>query len=133
MSVACWNVRGFHNPNRMGEVRKLIDKYKISCFGVLENKMLLSDLLKLERALDDKWKIISNVSCYFKCTIFVLIDGDSLDFNYISMSDQHITIELINTSKFKCNLTFVYAHNYVEIRKRLWKNLQEDAINIYRP
>lgn len=111
MSVACWNVRGFHNPNRMGEVRKLIDKYNISCFGVLENKLLLSEIMKLEKALDVRWKIISNVSCYFKCRIMVLIDGNSWDFNLISMSDQHISIELINSLKFKCNLTFVYAQN----------------------
>lgn len=66
MSFACWNVRGFHNPNRMIEVRKLIDKYKISCFVVLENKLLFSDIMKLERVLDNGWKIISNVSCHYK-------------------------------------------------------------------
>lgn len=49
------------------------------------------------------------------------------------MSDQHITIELINNLKFKCNLTFVYAQNFANLRTRLWKNLREDAINIYRP
>lgn len=133
MSIACWNVRGFHNPNRMKEVKHLINKFKISCFGVLENKLSFSDIKKLEKNVDYGWKIISNVSCYYKCRILVFIDGNSWDYNYISMSEQHITLELINISSFKCNISFVYAQNHEKLRKRLWTNLQEDAISIFRP
>ena len=54
MSIAAWNVRGFHKPNRNVEIWKMIGKYCISCFGILETKMSYLDILKLEKNLDKR-------------------------------------------------------------------------------
>jgi len=75
MSIACWNMRGFHNPNRKEEIKKLIGKHRISCFGIIEDKLSGFEIKSFEKLIDARWNIISNVSCYYKCRILVMIDN----------------------------------------------------------
>jgi len=133
MSIATWNVRDFHDPNRKLELWRLINKFRISCFSILENKLTFPEIISFESTLDPRCKVLSNVSCYYKCRILVLLDSLMWYLNLISMSDQHITMELINVVGFKCNASFIYAHNFQELRKRPWSHVRDDAVYIFKP
>lgn len=94
MSFASRGVRGFHKPNRLCEVCKIIYLHSVTCFGIFENKLRCHEINELKQKMGPNWWTISNVSFYFVCRILVLIDKESQNFNIPSVSDQYIIREL---------------------------------------
>lgn len=87
MTIANWNVRGFHKPNKFVEVMRIVNQYKVTCFEILENKIKLRESGDLRDKLHINWEAVGNVSFYYRCRIFIFIDCDTWSHNISSMRD----------------------------------------------
>lgn len=54
MSIVCW--KGLHKPNRLNEVCRITNKFKMSYFGVLEKKLYFNKIMHLQSRLGAEWK-----------------------------------------------------------------------------
>lgn len=57
MSIVTWNVRGFHKFNRIMEVKRIIKSHNVGCFGVIEAKLMIHELVN-KHLMGNEWNIM---------------------------------------------------------------------------
>ena len=60
--LACWNVRGLNDPSKHVEVRNLTFDNKISCIGLIENKLSLDNIENICKSIWSNWNYMHNGS-----------------------------------------------------------------------
>ena len=122
--IACWNVRGLNDPSKHVEVRNLIFDNKISCFGLIENKLSLDNIDNVCKSIWPKWKYAHNSSGNSRSRILIGWNPEVWDLKVFDCSNQLIHVNLVShANDVSCYATFVYGSNYVQVRRSLWTDI----------
>lgn len=60
MSLITWNIRGLNDSNKIQVVKKLLGKKHVSFVGLLETRVRSSNVNKVTKKLEGKWRWIEN-------------------------------------------------------------------------
>lgn len=56
MIVCTWNVRGLNDPNKVVEVRRLLNVHKINVIALVETRVKEVKATKIQKKLGSSWK-----------------------------------------------------------------------------
>lgn len=123
--ISCWNVRGFNQPFKSKEMKKLIRENNIGLCGIIETRVAKHRVGDTFNKFFRRWDWFSNVeSCLKNCRIVVGWDPNSFEVMHLFETDQviHCLVkQKCSQEHFFCS--FVYAANDHIPRRLLWHSL----------
>lgn len=124
-SIFAWNMRGFNQPRKQKVVRYWVKAAKLSIGCLLETKVKEENFTKVFDAIFPRWSCVHNYSSHRLGRIWVCW-SDDVEVCPVSTSMQMITVWVrykASEDTFLCS--FVYASNYANERKELWREMEE--------
>ena len=123
-SIFAWNMRGFNQPRKQKAVRYWVKAAKLSIGCLLETKVKEEKFNKVFDATFPGWSYVHNYSSHRLGRIWVCW-SDDVEVCPVSTSMQMITVWVRykdSGDTFLCS--FVYASNYTNERKELWREME---------
>lgn len=124
MSGFFWNVRGLNKTSKHSVIKKWVAEQNFQFGCLIETRVKENKVQRLRSKLFNDWSILTNYEYNRRGRIWVLWRGD-VRLTPVYKSGQLITcsVKLVDhVDEFFCS--FVYASNFAEERKELWKELQ---------
>ncbi|KAJ6309528.1 hypothetical protein OIU77_015099 [Salix suchowensis] len=120
--LGSWNTWGINGPQKLRSVRNWINKYQLGIVGLLETKVSLNNLKKIEVGLNlSGWNFLSNITNADPCRILVGWDTSLFNLTLIHIDVQWITCKITSlASQESARITFVYGRNTHVDRRPLW-------------
>ena len=122
MSIILWNVRGL-NHSRISDVKFLLQSHQPSIVCLIETKVKTHNSHRITNFLPADWSSINNYDHDSHGRIWVLWNFNTWSCSLISSSDQYIIVRAPNKGGFDCIISFIYAHNFQNLRRQLWHDL----------
>ncbi|KAJ6402386.1 hypothetical protein OIU84_014473 [Salix udensis] len=107
-------------------VHQWVRKNKLDLFGILEPKVLASNLEAIHRNMDNQeWEYSSNIQAVNPCRILVGWNPNKVLVDNVRSEEQWLTCEITNKiTKDQFSVTFVYGYNSPTQRRNLWQYLR---------
>lgn len=86
MIVSSWNIKGLNNPLKQHEVVRLMKKYKMDIYDLLETKMLFSRFACMHKF------------CLTNCKFFTNVDVASTARIVVFWNPAMVKVDLLNSS-----------------------------------
>lgn len=126
IAIGSWNIRGLNRQRKQLAVHQWVRKNKLDLFGILEPKLLASNLETMQRNMDNQeWDYSSNIQAVNPCRILVRWNPSKLLVDCIRSEEQWLTCEVTNKiTKDQFSVTFMYGYNTPSQRRNLWHYLR---------
>ncbi|XP_058756104.1 uncharacterized protein LOC131629335 [Vicia villosa] len=123
--IVSWNVRGLNKSGKLREIRScLLELFPEICI-LIETRVKSNKADSIRNKLNLSGKVADNYSNDSNGRIWVIWNDGLVDFRVINSSSQHIHCGIYDThGSFRFWLTAIYAHNQLELRRRLWNNIE---------
>ncbi|KAF5176879.1 hypothetical protein FRX31_033535 [Thalictrum thalictroides] len=119
MKCISWNIRGIAKEDAQNRMRKLVRNYNPDYLGILEPMIFPKDIpYGCLQSLGLSQTILHNDRGDKKPNIWILYKNNCLVPQILSMSNQHITVEVNGVF-----LSVVHGHTYYVRRRELWERL----------
>ncbi|XP_056685776.1 uncharacterized protein [Spinacia oleracea] len=134
MIVCTWNVRGLNDPNKVVEVRRLLETNKISVIALLETRVKENKASKIQNKLGSCWKWEMNYSYSPKGRIWIGWRHSDVTFTMGLKTDQVIHGDLAaKDGNFTAQFTAVYGLHTIDHRRPLWTTLTQIGPRVIYP
>lgn len=97
MNVLAWNIRGLNMPLKQREVKKMVKRLKVSILGLVETRVKLENLVRIQAAMFPGWGIIHNYSSHRLGRIWLCWDLGKVSVEAIHIHEQMITCKVTST------------------------------------
>lgn len=130
MKCLSWNIRGFNDPQKLIELKKLLKEFKINIVGLLETKVKYRNFANFSKKFGTAWKWTHNYDYSSRGRIWLGWNSNDLIVDILM-----VTVQLIHCKVFirahNCEvlLTIVYGLHSIEARRPLWDDLVKVASN----
>ncbi|XP_062105698.1 uncharacterized protein LOC133817249 [Humulus lupulus] len=127
--IISWNVRGINSQQKQRLVKQFIATQRVGLVGLLKTRVKAQKLGALYLNLFTGWCFTSNNAWHSGGRIVVSWNPSSFNVNIIKCTSQliHLGVATVDNKNFFF-VTYVYAFNDEEGRKRLWKDLQDLSV-----
>ncbi|KAJ6325819.1 hypothetical protein OIU78_013006 [Salix suchowensis] len=130
--IGSWNTWGLNSSKKIWSVQNWIKSHHLDVIGLIETKVTLSNLPRVERNLNLlDWDFFSNATVDSPCRILVGWNTQAYSLTNFHYTPQWITCDaLSHKTQISTKLTFVYGHNSPSDRKPLWDYIVEPSPSI---
>jgi hypothetical protein len=123
MKVLIWKIRGLNKPFKHREVKKMVNRLKISILCLVETKVKQENVLKVKDAVIPRWEILHNYSAHWLGRIWVCWDPGIASIDAVDIHEQVITCKVIPIScRGPWMLSVVYGANQGPDRGKFCRN-----------
>lgn len=123
MMFISWNARGINTYFKPNQVLFLLNSFKPTVIGLVENELTTDKMSIVFFKLDQKGDLIHNNDFGLKGRIVLLWDKSVWNLTVLHKSTQQIACKLDNLGGDMMYLTGLYASNMVLDRENLWLQL----------
>ncbi|XP_058776813.1 uncharacterized protein LOC131651162 [Vicia villosa] len=130
--ILTWNVRELNKKERHLEIKAHLKRLQVPCMALLETKVKENNAARIRQTFGNDWDWIDNYDYHPNGRIWVMWKHKELKVKIQTKGDQFIHCELSDNYGHKlCLITFIYAHNQLMERKKLWKEIKDLANNVH--
>ena len=128
--IVSWNVRGLNKLGKIKEISSLLLHLQPTISILLETRVKENKAKKVRDKLNMHRSCIDNYSAHPNGRIWILWDDTKVDLKLHSMSSQHLHCGIYTvTGEFLFWLTAIYALNQLDMRRILWRKLENIHTN----
>ncbi|CAK8578493.1 unnamed protein product [Lathyrus sativus] len=132
--LVSWNIRGLNNVGKIREIRSRLQELKPAIIILIGTRVKEAKAKAVREKLMIYNKHIDNYKDHTNGRIWIHWDCNRVEVRLIQSSSQFIHCGVYdNCGGFKYWLTVVYAHNQLNKRRSLWKEIEHLSINIQGP
>lgn len=124
--LVSWNVRGLNKAGKLREISSHLLKLQPTIVVLIETRVKQEKAQKIRDKLCLKGRYLDNYNHHENGRLWIEWNDNKVDVRYVRSTSQFIhcgVYDLAGTFKFW--LTAIYAHNQLNERKKLWKDLEE--------
>ncbi|KAJ6319643.1 hypothetical protein OIU78_015120 [Salix suchowensis] len=124
-SLGAWNIRGLNSPLKQKSIHHWINKNKLDIVGILEPRILLANMAKVEKGLGlSSWQFVSNMHHGHLCRILVCWNPKRVSVCTVHTASQWVTCDVLSKEDgSSIRVTFVYGLNLPVERRAIWSYL----------
>lgn len=133
-NIAAWNIRGFNAASKKMAVKRMISKYKISYFFVIETRIFNNNSSSIIQGFNSDRKHVTNHDYAPNGRICCLWDSSIVYMQILWATDQ-IMMGTLKHKATNVTLTFwaTYESNEHYERMHMWNDLISFAANVQGP
>ncbi|CAK8537830.1 unnamed protein product [Lathyrus sativus] len=132
--LVSWNIGGLNKVGKIREIRSRLQELKLAIIILIETRVKEAKDKVVREKLMIYDKHIDNYKDHTNGRIWIHWDCNRVEVRFIQSSSQFIHCGVYDMCEgFKYWLTAVYAHNRLNKRRILWKEIKHLSINIQGP
>ncbi|CAK8533949.1 unnamed protein product [Lathyrus sativus] len=132
--LVSWNIRGLNKVGKICEIRSRLQELKPAIIILIETRVKEAKAKVIREKLMIYDKHVDNYKDHMNGRIWIHWNSNRVDVRFIQSSSQFIHCGIYdNLGGFKHWLTVVYAHNQLNKRRILWKEIEHLSGNIQGP
>lgn len=130
--ILTWNVRRLNKRATHLEIKAHLKSLQVPCMALVETKVKYNNVVRIRKVFGNDWDWTNNYTNHPNGRIWVMWNHKELKMIVKATGDQYIHCEMchINGQRI-CWVTFIYAHNQLLERKKLWKEVKDLATTIH--
>ncbi|XP_058776937.1 uncharacterized protein LOC131651282 [Vicia villosa] len=122
--IVSWNTRGLNNIGKLKEISSHLHELRPNISILIETRVKRNNAEKVRAKLNLPGSYANNYTSYANGRIWIHWNDSNIDLKIVKRSSQYIHCGVYsNDGTFRYWLTAIYAHNQLEHRRILWKNL----------
>ncbi|XP_074278368.1 uncharacterized protein LOC141601959 [Silene latifolia] len=124
-SIGFWNVMGMNSENKQKDIRWFLHNNNIGIFGLLETRVRLSSINKVQQGIRNEWTMVNNIGSHDGGRVWIIWDATNYKVEVLSCEAQVINtkVTFLPTGDIWW-MSVVYGFNKANERIHLWQSLQ---------
>lgn len=123
--IVSWNTRGLNKISKLRDISSRLLELGLDISILIETRVKNTNADKVRSKLNLPGRYEDNYSNHNNGKIWIVWNEYNIDLRVVNSSNQHIHYGIYdNNGSFKYWMTAVYAHNQLDLGKRLWKIIE---------